>query len=252
MCVRLNPRQNRKVLFRVLAGHENNVVCPIKMLLISAMRLGAVQGTIEKILARTAARRDKTLQWADGRGGSPVLCGFETAAHLVVTDKTATGDQIRDTVYHAGLKAGILKSIIPHDFRRGAARDTANLPRDPTVASGLADAVVAAEIGHTTLSLEMGVTSEYVGPKTTDNWAKRVKANLQDPFGTSTTENAYKKLKLTHVEWLQRYKLAGVDPSNRKATRQLREKAQKEHDQQWMYIEENAPSLLPGEPLPPP
>src|ERR1700712_4513647 len=126
MWIRFDPRHNRKVLFHALSEQEENVVCPIKMLLISAMRLGAVQDTIEDILAKTAARRDKTVQWADGKGGNPVLCGFETAAQLVIVDKPAMVDQLRDTVHHASLQAGILKPIIPHDMRRGSARDTAN------------------------------------------------------------------------------------------------------------------------------
>ena len=89
MSDRLNPRHNRKVLFRVIPEIEGNVVCPIKKLLISAIRLGAVRGTIEEILAKTAARRDKTLQWADGRGSSPVLCGFDIQPLIV--DKTCYG-----------------------------------------------------------------------------------------------------------------------------------------------------------------
>lgn len=100
------------------------------MIPISAVRLGAVQGTIEQILAETTARRDKTLQWVNGRGDTPVLCGFETAAQLVITSKPTISDQICDIVYQASLKAGILKHIIPHDIRRGAVKDTANLSLD--------------------------------------------------------------------------------------------------------------------------
>jgi hypothetical protein len=60
---RNNPRDNRNVLLRAISEQHQNVMCPIKMLLISAMRLGAVKGTIEQILAGVASRRDKTLQW---------------------------------------------------------------------------------------------------------------------------------------------------------------------------------------------
>lgn len=216
------------------------------------MRLGAVEGTIEEILARTAARRDKTLQWADGRGSSPVLCGFETAGHLVIVDKPAMCDQIRDTVSHASLQAGILKPIIPHDIRRGPAKDTANLPLDPTAATGLASAVVAAELGHTALTLQQGTTGEYVGATTVDNWTRRVSADLQDPFGPGVTSNVYKKPKITRVEWLKMCDEAGVDPKDRKATRQLREKTQKDHEQRWRSGEEDAQNPRPGKPVHPP
>ena len=246
MCGRFDPRHNRKVLLHVIPGHEGNVVCPIKMLLISAMRLGAVQGTIEEILAKTAARRDKTLQWADGRGSSPVLCGFETAAHLVIVDKPATVDQLRDTMYYASLRAGILKPIIPHDMRRGSAKDIANLPQDPTAATGLASSVVAAELGHTTLSLRNGTTGDYVGASTVDNWTKRVNADLQDPFGADVTSNVYKKPKINRVQWLKIYEDAGVESSDHKAMRKLRDTTYKEHEQRWRTGEGETPSPRPG------
>lgn len=164
------------------------------------------------------------------------------------------GDQLRDTMYYASLQAGILKPIIPHDMRRGAAKDTANLPQDPTAATSLASSVVAAELGQTTLSLQKGITSDYVGTSTVDNWTRRVSVDLQDPFGTGVTSNVYKKPKITQVKWLQMYEEAGVDPSDRKATRHLRDKNHKEHEQRWRSGEENAPSPRPGKPgsfLPP-
>lgn len=215
------------------------------MLLISAMRLGAVQGTIGEILTKTAARRDKTLQWANGKGGHPVLCGFETAAHLVIVDKPAMCDQLRDTVYYASLRAGILKPIVSHDMRRGSAKDTANLPQDPTAATSLADPVVAAELGQTTISLQKGITADYVGASTVDNWLRRVRADLQDPFGPGITNKVYKKRKFTQVEWLRMYNEAGVDPSDGKATRRLRDQTHKEHEQRWRSGEENAASPKP-------
>jgi hypothetical protein len=129
-----------------------------------------------------------------------VLCGFETAAQLVIVDKPAIGDQLRNTVYYASLQAGILKPIIPYDMRRGSAKDTANIPQDPTAATSLASSVVAAELGQTTISLQKGITGDYVGASTVDNWTRRVSTDLQDPFGPGITSNAYKKPKITLVE----------------------------------------------------
>ncbi|KAK0125600.1 hypothetical protein ONS96_009435 [Cadophora gregata f. sp. sojae] len=243
---KINPRKNRKVLLRVLSERQHNFLCPIKMVLVNAMRLGAVQGTIEQILARTAARNDKTIQWATGRGRSPVLCGFETAAHLVIIDKPAMVDQVRDTVARAGLLAGILKPIVPHDMRRGAAKDTANLPIDPTAPTGLASDVVAAELGQTNITLQRGVTRDYVGAATVDNWSRRVSANIQDPFGTEVTDNLYKKQRITRVEWLKKYNEAGVDPNDRKATRQLRDSFHNHLENQWRSGGGEGPSSRPA------
>ena len=78
-------------------------------------------------------------------------------------------DQLGDTVYKASLLAGILKPIVPYNIRRGSAKGTANLPRDPTRATGLADSVVAAELGHSNTALHKGVTANYVGATTDDS-----------------------------------------------------------------------------------
>lgn len=209
------------------------------------MRLGAVKGTIEQILAGAASRRDKTLQWVEGRGSSPVLCAFETAAHHVIIDKPAMTDQIRFTTYTTSLKAGFLVSAIPHDMRRGAARDSAHLRQDLTAAAGLANASVAAELGQSTRSLVAGITAAYVGTRHDDTWTKRVNANFQDPFGLNVTNNVYKRPKWNTLDLNQMYKTEGVDPLDRKATRQVRDTKYKEHEQQWRSSEKSGKNREP-------
>ncbi len=120
-----------------------------------------------------------------------MLCGFEIAAQHVIIDKPAMTGQVRDTAYHASLKAGFLKPIIPHDIRRGSAQDAAQL--EPAKRAGLANAAVAAELGHSAFALKNGTTAAYVGRRTSNIWAKRVDANYQDEFGAEVTDNVYKK-----------------------------------------------------------
>ena len=141
-------------------------------------------------------------------------------------------NQLRNTVYKASLLAGILKPIVPHDLRRGSAKDIANLPRDPTRATGLSDSVVAAELGHSNAALQKGITANYVGATTDDSWTRRVSANVKDPFGLGTASEAYKKPKITRVQWRKMYNEAGVDPSDRKATRNLRSETYKQNKDQ--------------------
>lgn len=243
---RYNPRNNRKVLLRAISGQEQNAVCPVKMLLVSAMRLGAVKGTTEQILAGVASRRDKTLQWVKGRGSSPVLCAFETAAQHVNIDKAAMTDQLRFTMYKASLNAGFLKQTIPHDLRRGAAKDVAHLRQDPTAGTSLATASTAAELGQSARSLEPGITAAYVGSRNNDTWARRVEADFLDPFGLDVTDKVYKRPKWTQVDLVRMYKDAGIDPSDRKAMRALSDKKYKEHEQRWRSGEKNAESRRPG------
>jgi hypothetical protein len=53
---RLNPRKNRKVSINAISGAERNIMCPIKLLLASAMRLGALEGPIERVLSAAATK----------------------------------------------------------------------------------------------------------------------------------------------------------------------------------------------------
>lgn len=130
-------------------------------------------------------------------------------------------------------------------MRRGAARDSAHLDRDPTAATGLATASVVAELGQSARSLEVGITAAYVGTRHDDTWTRRVNAGFQDPFGLDVTSNVYKRPKWNTVELMQMYKTEGVDPSGRKATRQVREMKYKGHERQWKSSEKNAESRRP-------
>ena len=179
--VRFNPHSNRKVLLRAISGAGKNFICPIKLLLASAMRLGAVGGTIKEILAGMASRADKTLQWADGMGSSPVLCGFATAGHLVIRDKPAMTEQAAATVCNASPKAGFLERVIPHDIRRGSAQDSVYLVS--VGRGGPATNRVAAELGQSSRSLQNGITDDYVGRRTEDSWSRRVASGYKDAFG---------------------------------------------------------------------
>ena len=178
-----------------------------------------------------ASRSDKTLQWAKGSSRSPVLCGFATAGHLIIIDKLAMTSQAGDTVSYVGLKAGFFTHIVPHDIRRGFAQDTSYM--EPVKRAGRAGAAVAAELGQSAHSLEVNITEDYVGRRTNDSWTRRVAANHKDAFGLEVTDNVYKKPKWSTNDFNRMYQAAGVDPKDRKATRNLKNAKYKEHENQW-------------------
>jgi hypothetical protein len=68
LTVRLSTRgnglKNRKVTLKVLKNDADNVISPIKLLLIVALRHGNVQATtIDEVLRLAASRHDKTIKW---------------------------------------------------------------------------------------------------------------------------------------------------------------------------------------------
>lgn len=106
--------------------NNDNVVCPIKLLLILALRLGNVYArTIDEVLQQAAQRRDKAIIWAHPK--RPVLCAFDMANRSVKPDTPAATHQLSHTMAEAGLKASFLTRVLAHDMRMGAARDVVNL-----------------------------------------------------------------------------------------------------------------------------
>lgn len=157
---RLNLRKNRKVSINSISGAERNIMCPIKLLLACAMRLGALEGPIERVLGVAAARSDKTIQWIPTKERNAVLCAFAPAGTMVIADKAALVDQVRNAIYYAALHAGFCKKVLPHDVRFGSAKDTAYLA--PIQGNGLATASVAATLGHSNNAMQAGITAHYV------------------------------------------------------------------------------------------
>ena len=157
---RLNPRKNRKVSINAISGAERNIMCLIKLLLASAIRLGALEGPIERILGATTTRSDKTIRWILGKERNPVLCAFSPAGTIVIADKAALTDQVRYTIYYASLYTGFYKKVIPYNVRYSSTKDTAYLA--PIQGNGLATASVAAALGHLDKAMQSGITAQYV------------------------------------------------------------------------------------------
>ncbi|ELR08942.1 hypothetical protein GMDG_03609 [Pseudogymnoascus destructans 20631-21] len=95
-----DPKKNRTVRLHCLTDPQDGILCPIKMIIASAMRLGAVNGrTIEEVLEATRQRQDKT-------------------SNAVVVDKAAEIRQEITTIRERSLKAGFCAVVTPHDMRR--------------------------------------------------------------------------------------------------------------------------------------
>lgn len=109
---------------KCLLDIQDNVVCPIKLLLIHALRLGRVQGkSIDEVLSKARIRPDKQIVWTDGQ--APIFCAITSSGAGLLVDKPASNQQAKHFVAQAGQLCGVLGSIITDDIRRGCARDTA-------------------------------------------------------------------------------------------------------------------------------
>ncbi|KFY80705.1 hypothetical protein V499_00479 [Pseudogymnoascus sp. VKM F-103] len=229
----------RVVFLQSLKLQQDNVLCTIKWILIFGLRSGAFQEkNIKDVLAATAARRDKTVQWAPGKGKLPVLCAFE--GHWIKATKPGSTHQPKRLIRSEGLHAGLLAPIRTHDVRRGAARDIAHLPEGSN--EGLATDVVAAAMGHSDATRTGGVTKKYIGYARRDNWAQRVNAEFNDPFGVTVAPAAFQARRRSRAEWAQIYREAGLDVSNYQETLKLRNRLRAEEEDSWIQMQRGFPS----------
>jgi hypothetical protein len=200
-----------------LKENNNNVICPIKLLLILALRLGNVHAkTIDEVLWLTAQRRDKTVIWAHLT--RPILCAFDHSGRSLKPDKPAGNHQLTHIMSEASQKAGFLARVVAHDLRVGAARDSANL-NNPI--KGHATLGVATAIGHSETFHAKGTTSRYTGSIAEDVWTKRVEENFEDPFGVEITGQSFKRRRLNPSEITQMCEANGVDSSDPKIRKNM-------------------------------
>ena len=134
------------------------------------MRVGAVSSvTLDHLFDTARSRNDRTVQWQYPEW--PVLAAIDGCSYHLVTAKPATAHQIPVSVQLAAGLAGITENVIPHDLKRGAMQDLANLV---TPIRGTATAAVAKAGGHSLNARHHGVTDQYVGHLKQDLWTKRL------------------------------------------------------------------------------
>lgn len=232
---RNDPAKNRSVTVDCVKGSENNVVCPIKLLLILALRLGQVSGTaIDEVLNKAQSRRDKTVVWTEPE--RPVFCAYESQGTALRQEKPAGNHQLTQTLALAGPLAGFLTPIRSHDLRRGSARDLANLD---TEIKGVATPTVAAAMGHSNAAHAKGVTARYVGPVTDSTWSTRLEKGYQDPHGIEVTDAVFsrKRKLLDPTQITAQCRRDGLDEDSPNARRTSSRRLGKKRIDDWRQTE---------------
>jgi len=216
-------------------GSENNVVCPIRLLLVLALRLGHVSGTtIEEILNKAQSRRDKTVVWTEPE--RPVFCAYGPQGSALRQEKPAGNHQLTHTLALAGPLAGFLTPIRSHDLRRGSARDLANLD---TEIKGVATPTVAAVMGHSNATHTKGVTARYVGPISDSTWSTRLEKGYQDPYGIEVTDAVFsrKRKLLDSAQITAQCRRDGLDEDSPNARKISSRKLEKKRIDDWRQAE---------------
>jgi len=220
------------VLLKALKSPDDSLVCPIKLLLALALRLGNVpESSIEDLIAHTRQRKNHTVLWSFPE--RPVHCAFTTNGAALIPDKPAGNHQLTHTMAQAGLVAGVLCRLRAHDLRRGAARDTANLK---SKAKGAPSKGATAVLGHSFNSTNMPLTAHYVGALADDLWTKRINENFDDPiYEMEEAENPYQRKfqALRPQQIVQTCRTEGLDENNPLQRKEASKLCQKRRQADW-------------------
>ncbi len=224
MLYRYDPGANVVRILRSCDQSTDNVLCPIKYLLILALRTGNVASTtLEDLLEE--ARQDplKRVQWL--RPDSPVFCAFANTSRLNLSSPAAC-NQMQDTIFAMSSEAGVLASLASHDVRRGGAYEIKNLKTTPM---GISDDAAAVALGHSGISKLKGVTKAYTGDNLNDMWQLRRDdtPKREDTFGTQFATKGFRAKPLRPDEitaWIESEDLGSTTDSavRQKAGYQLR------------------------------
>jgi hypothetical protein len=170
-----DPSRNHVVALSSLDDVEFNVVDPLKLLLVHALRQDAVQGatTAEQAAQQALARRDNLIAWKYPE--RPILCSLP--AHKFDFARGAKPQQLLDTLREAATLSGIGQILITHDIRRGAASDATQLRPRRTME------LAAQALDHSGASFAKGITGKYAGYETKSTFGDRLRVEPSDHFG---------------------------------------------------------------------
>jgi integrase len=169
--------ENHDRCFRVDALHRNtyNATCAVKMLLIQALRVGAVAAkSWSELQAQTLGRADKTVQWTTpDHPVIPALIGHSAYLDLA---KPAIVQQPLRNIHAMALKAQFVNKFRVHDLRHGVLADLAHLD-DQSKIRGHASLASAASVGHKMSTFMADTTESYIGGSDASTWTLRAESS---------------------------------------------------------------------------
>ncbi|KAG4428859.1 hypothetical protein IFR05_015662 [Cadophora sp. M221] len=232
-----DPSSNRVVDIDELDLAQDNALCPVKWLLIHALRHGLVQSqSFEDLVYRASRRLDGTVVWTYPE--YPVLTSLRKGGVFLQLSKPALSDQLRNTVKYAGLVAGLLALITPHDLRRGCFQDMVRTATGP--ATSLTD--VADIMGHSRSTLQEGTSKKYTNgfqdPRTLE---KRIRGATETPgaFDLMTTDIAFKRRRISTEEVITMCESRGLDSRKESERRKVRSQIREQDILKWMEARED-------------
>jgi hypothetical protein len=217
-----------------LKDSSHNSVCAVKLLLIHALRVGAVSATSwAQLRTQTLDRADKTVQWTTPN--KPVIPAIVPGrCSFLDLDKPASTKQTRETMHAMSLKARVAGKTTPQDFRRGALADLSHLPKG--LLRGNATDEVASAVGHAVGTFNKNVTERYAGGSDVSTWDLRAESSWVDTRAPRIGNTIFIPRPMTASELSSYCESRGLDPSDRLAKRNARTYVRKQQEAEWREL----------------
>jgi hypothetical protein len=154
---------------------DDNCVCPLKLLLVHALRTGAVaEKSWDELKRVTKSRWSKKVVWAHPK--RPVICAIDAEDGTLHLDQPSPVSAAADFLEDAGQKAGALARLSPHDIRRGGALEAKLLLKHRAVGLEAARKL----LGQTRKAMLAGATMKWVGHFRDDGWRTRLAGQVPE------------------------------------------------------------------------
>lgn len=229
---------------------ESNVCCPIKLLLIWALRVGAVpQTSWDELLANLRATKSHSVCWT--RPDYPVFCAMHRGKGYKFRYDAPAGIAVGTRALARGAALiGLSGRVTSHDIRRGAARELAGLD---TAATGTNVEAARVGLGHSRKTMVEGVTDEYIGGARVDTWGLRLSSDTSSSHELKHkldfADTPYQKPKRRSAQEItQACGRYGLDPKIVNARVTAGRKLEQEHFQAWLAEQEAARKEAPSRP----
>ncbi|KAK9236110.1 hypothetical protein V1525DRAFT_389767 [Lipomyces kononenkoae] len=233
---RFEMNDDRTVFFRAQHDPSKNVICPVKLLLVQALRTGNIKDSspLGDALLNPSRRADKNIQLSFP--DRPVIPAISRHNRVFLElDKPAACAQLRLSTIQLGLVAGVLAKLKTHDWRRGSARDVAHLK---TEIAGVADHATAAALGHSRIATAKGITDKYVGSVGHDIYTDRVETGF-DHRCSPALGAPFKKFTLRADETTKFCLDNNLNPTLKNHRRRAQDRIQDMRRSEWIEEQKN-------------
>lgn len=216
-------------------GSEHNAADATKLIIVMALRTGAVAETSwDALYVAMRGRSPKAIEWAHPE--RPLFNAYLKGAVGLDFSRPAIAKQQAATLQLAGELIDLLSTPWTHDLRRGAAADIAHLPQP--LLFGTSTPAVGRALGHLPNATEMAVTDGYIGRSREDNWSLRLDAAekniMPDNFGLTFGATPFRPRKRKPDEVTAACVRFDTDPNDPKAPHKAKHRLRAEMKEDWV------------------